>query len=310
MQPFDHVAPLLTVPIVALPFGLLTAAAVRKWPHHDPLAPRIAPTTVAAEAVRHPALRALINSRLDPTTETGLLLTASVGGIIAAVSAIGTLAEMIRTNRGLANYDLVFSRWGAGHASSASTEGLKLISLLGGYPGVTLVAALVALLEFRRGLFRSVPALLITVVGGQFAVTNVIKFLVDRARPNIGQLTGFSGSSFPSGHAAAAAASYAVFAFLLGRRRSVRAKSIFGGIAVGLAAAVASTRVLLGVHWFTDVLAGLFVGWAWFSLVSIAFGGRVLRFGEPLAVKEAVATELTANAVAGDDMPAGPMTTR
>ena len=58
-------------------------------------------------------------------------------------------------------------------------------------------------------------------------------------------------------------------------------------MAVGLAVAVASTRVLLGVHWFTDGLAGLFVGWAWFSLVSIAFGGRVLRFGRTLEVTEA-----------------------
>ena len=42
---------------------------------------------------------------------------------------------------------------------------------------------------------------------------------------------------------------------------------------------VAGTRVLLGVHWLTDVLAGLAVGWAWFALWSIAFGGRLLEFG-------------------------------
>ena len=107
------------------------------------------------------------------------------------------------------------------------------------------------------------------------------------ALPNLAQLTGYSGSSFPSGHAAASAASFVVFALLLGRRRSNTAKALLGGVAVGLAVAVASTRVLLGVHWFTDVLAGLFVGWAWFSLVSIAFGGRVLRFGRTLEVTEA-----------------------
>ena len=47
-----------------------------------------------------------------------------------------------------------------------------------------------------------------------------------------------------------------------------------------LAVAVACTRVFLDVHWLTDTLAGLFLGWAWFAAVSIAFGGRrFLRFG-------------------------------
>ena len=78
-------------------------------------------------------------------------------------------------------------------------------------------------------------------------------------------------------------------AFLLGRRRTSPTKAILVGLAVGLAAAVATTRVLLGVHWFTDVLAGLLLGWAWFALCSIAFGGRLLRFGSPGRQAETVA---------------------
>jgi undecaprenyl-diphosphatase len=59
---------------------------------------------------------------------------------------------------------------------------------------------------------------------------------------------------------------------------------LLGAAAVGVAVAIATTRVLLGVHWVTDVIAGLLVGWAWFALCSIAFGGRRLRFGEPVEI--------------------------
>jgi hypothetical protein len=40
------------------------------------------------------------------------------------------------------------------------------------------------------------------------------------------------------------------------------------------------------VHWFSDVLGGLALGWAWFALCSIAFGGRLLRFGAPVEIAE------------------------
>jgi membrane-associated phospholipid phosphatase len=45
----------------------------------------------------------------------------------------------------------------------------------------------------------------------------------------------------------------------------------------------------LGVHWFSDVVAGALVGWAWFALCSIAFGGLALRFGQPTATAEKLA---------------------
>ena len=80
-----------------------------------------------------------------------------------------------------------------------------------------------------------------------------------------------------------------MIALLVGRRRSRRARAAIAGGAVAIAVTVAGTRVLLGVHWLTDVLAGLAIGWAWFALWSIAFGGRLLHFGAPAELAEDLA---------------------
>jgi membrane-associated phospholipid phosphatase len=132
---------------------------------------------------------------------------------------------------------------------------------------------------------------MVLVVGGQFALSNAIKYLVARARPDINRLTGFAGTSFPSGHATAAAATLAAIALITTRNRSRRAKIAGAAIAGGLAVAVALTRVFLGVHWFTDVVGGLLLGWGWFAICSIAFGGRLLTFGQPAVAADQAAEQ-------------------
>jgi undecaprenyl-diphosphatase len=61
--------------------------------------------------------------------------------------------------------------------------------------------------------------------------------------------------------------------------------------AVAIAVAVALSRVLLDLHWISDVVGGLFLGWAWFALCSVVFGGRLLR---PTAGVEVAAAEAAA----------------
>ena len=56
---------------------------------------------------------------------------------------------------------------------------------------------------------------------------------------------------------------------------------MLAGAAVAVAIGVAASRVLLGVHWLSDVVAGLAFGWGWFALCAVAFGGRFLTFGQP-----------------------------
>jgi undecaprenyl-diphosphatase len=204
---------------------------------------------------------------------------------------LGLVLWMIRTNEGLARYDLSAAHWGASHATSTSTTVLRAVSQLGGTIGSILVAVAVAIVVIaaRRVGPRTVITFLVVVMVGVSVLVALIKLVVDRARPDIDQLTGFSGASFPSGHAATAAATFAAVALLLGIGQSTRTRAVLAGVGAGIAACVAATRVFLGVHWLTDVLAGLILGWTWFAIVSIAFGGRLLHFAEPAAAAAAAA---------------------
>jgi undecaprenyl-diphosphatase len=90
------------------------------------------------------------------------------------------------------------------------------------------------------------------------------------------------GFSFPSGHTAAAAACWSAVALVLGRDRPRAVRAMLAGGAALIAIVVATSRALLGVHWVSDVLAGLALGWTWFFLVAVVFGGRKQRLGDPV----------------------------
>ncbi|HVT65599.1 MAG TPA: phosphatase PAP2 family protein [Mycobacteriales bacterium] len=85
---------------------------------------------------------------------------------------------------------------------------------------------------------------------------------VARARPNLAEpIAHASGYSFPSGHALGAAATYLSVALVVSGVRP-RAGRVAVPLAVVVALVVATTRVLLGVHFPSDVVAGLVLGWA------------------------------------------------
>ena len=238
----------------------------------------------AIEAASHPGLRRFLAPRLDPAAATGLALTLAFVVTIAGGVFFGVLAYLERTNAHLNRLDQSVAAWGHDHASVLSTHGLNIVTQLGATVTAILVCVALAVIETVRT--RSpwiVPFLVVLMVGNEILFTT-IKQLANRARPTLNPAAAGLGPSFPSGHSATAAALYAGAALLLSRRHGHVVRAVLTGVAVGLAVAVASSRVLLDVHWLSDVIAGLILGWVWFTICAVAFGGRLLRFGVPLEV--------------------------
>jgi membrane-associated phospholipid phosphatase len=192
---------------------------------------------------------------------------------------LALLALAVRSTDALAGLDTSAAEWGNRHATAFSQDAITLVTRLGETWTVIAVAVLVAAVEIARTRNRWVVPFLLAVMVGDKLLTEAIKQLIDRARPALEPVAATLGPSFPSGHTSTAAASWAAFALVAGRWWGPRAWPALAGTAVGIAVAVAASRVLLDVHWLTDVLAGLALGWAWFAVCAIAFGGRVLRFG-------------------------------
>ena len=251
------------------------------------------PAEHAAEELFRARAARFLRRRLDPEAATGLALTVALALIFAAAAGFGLVADMVTSRTGLYRLDASAAAWGAEHATPTSTWVLGLITWLGGTVTVLSVTVALGVLEWVKRRRLAVLAFMVTVVVGQNLIANLVKVLVDRERPPVPHLAASSGFSFPSGHTAAAAATWAAVALVLGRGRPLWVKAWLGAGAALLTVVVAASRVLLGVHWLTDVIGGAALGFGWFVVCSVAFGGALLHFGAPAERVEAEEARLS-----------------
>ncbi|PSC05900.1 phosphoesterase [Alsobacter soli] len=129
---------------------------------------------------------------------------------------------------------------------------------------LTLSAILYLVLDGKRG----AAALTAASIGGGTLLSGLLKMSFDRPRPDlVAHLVDVHTLSFPSGHAMMSAVTYITLGALLARVSAKRRIKVFiVGLGILLAVVVGASRIYLGVHWPTDVLAGWAVGAAWAML--------------------------------------------
>lgn len=282
----------MTVLLVALACGLAAALAafvvsVSKSIEADPIDPAAEERAVERSLRHHPKVRRFLHQRMDRTSAGGYMLTAAFVVAFGVSTVLGLLLALIGHNRTLSEIDDSIAEWGSKHATSRSVDVIKLVTNLGATWVVLTVLVVVAVIDFAHRRNREVFLFVAAVGVGELVLNNLIKALVRRDRPAVLHLMNAGGYSFPSGHTAAAAAGWSAVALILGRDRSRPFRATLAAGAALIAAMVATSRALLGVHWFSDVLAGLALGWGWFLLVAVIFGGRRQRLGDPVATEVA-----------------------
>lgn len=145
--------------------------------------------------------------------------------------------------------------------------GFADITALGGYTVLTLLVVGVAIYLISVGK-RATALLVVGAVASGTLVSVLLKLGFDRPRPDlVAQLAHAQSSSFPSGHAMLSAVAYLTLGVLLARAHVRKRTKVFVmSFAIGLTLLIGVSRVYLGVHWPTDVLAGWALGAAWAAL--------------------------------------------
>ena len=226
-----------------------------------------------------------VRRRLDPAERYGLRLTLYAMAIVLVAVPFSTLVFQVMAGGPLTRLDgTVANRLnGAVHGSPGLVRVLDVVSWLGKPLLLGVVVAIVGVFVFWRGRRRLALYLVVTVVVGGL-VDSAIKILVNRPRPVVDHpIATALGKSFPSGHAMSSTITYgAVFLALL-PALTPALRRVALGATIALVLVIGCSRLLLGVHFLSDVVGGYILGLAWLAASTAAFEIWRTERGEPAA---------------------------
>ncbi|MBR9990805.1 MAG: phosphatase PAP2 family protein [Gemmatimonadetes bacterium] len=206
-------------------------------------------------------------------------LTVGFAAGATAAIAFGLIAGMVRGGA-TQRFDERAVEWLAAHRSSLLDEVMVDITTLGDGVVLIMIVLIASIFLWITHHRWSVYILLVGLIGGK-VLNTVLKAAFDRSRPSVVEwLHDVSSPSFPSGHAMGAFVTYGTVAYLVGRLSSTtRLRNVTWIIAGITVLAIGMSRVYLGVHYPSDVIAGFLAGLAW--VVIVASSVTTVRFFAP-----------------------------
>jgi membrane-associated phospholipid phosphatase len=166
-------------------------------------------------------------------------------------------------------------------AHDGFVEAMKALSAIGSAGTYWAVFTIVALWLLWRRRPRLAVFVAVTVLGSSL-LNRAVKHAVERARPVLDDpVAHASGLSFPSGHAQAAIVGYSTLLLLFWPAMGSVARRAAVAVSVVMVLAIGFSRVALGVHYVSDVLAGYVLGAAWVAASAAAFNAWRRELGRP-----------------------------
>jgi membrane-associated phospholipid phosphatase len=192
----------------------------------------------------------------------GVELLAGLLVLTGGAWVFGVTAEELA--EGDTHVDTRFADWLHEHASSGWTEFFEAVTFLGNVPTLVAVTFVGAILLSRRRLTAELQLLLLAAIGVQI-LTLGLKLGFERERPFFSDpLATESSYSFPSGHASVSLAVYGTLGYIAARHLTTRRAQLASlGAAAVLVLLIGFSRLYLGVHFLSDVIAGFSIGIAW-----------------------------------------------
>ena len=214
-----------------------------------------------------PRLRRFLAARLSPEGEMGLHVTIGLALLLCAAWAFGAIADDVVEGDTITVIDVQLAHWFHARATPGFTRVMLLVTHCNGIVGSSIMGALLALWFWRRRAHYWLILCLIAVPGGML-LNVALKHVFRRVRPSFDDpLLSLVTYSFPSGHTAAATVFYGLLAcYLVRRTQAWRARALIVAGAVAMVTLVALSRMYLGVHYLSDVLAAAAEGAAWLAI--------------------------------------------
>lgn len=217
-----------------------------------------------------------------------IALTIIFGGLVTALAGdqFIDLAELVHTkSTKLQDFDGVIHAWAVTKRTSSDTTFFLIMTTIGSPVGMMALAFIVAIVLAVKKRWRWIAYLAVTAGGGSL-MNLELKHYFARARPDIAEmLRRASGYSFPSGHAMGSTVVLGALSYLAVRTATNwRWKAACLALAWTLIISISLSRVYLGVHWVSDVAAGILAGALWVTIATLCYEAvrrvRLLR-GRP-----------------------------
>lgn len=202
-----------------------------------------------------------------------IVLAAGLTATLLAGDAFEDLAQLVRSNSTqLHDIDARWHEWARYSRTPGSTLFFTTMTIIGTPVPLGIIVAIVIAILLAKKRWRWATYLAFTTVGGSL-INVALKTYFHRVRPDLAEaLRRASGYSFPSGHAMGSTIVFGALAYLA--LRSIpywRWRAAALAFALSTILAIASSRIYLGVHWISDVGAGMAAGLVWVTTTTVAY---------------------------------------